>query len=340
MTKRQTVLAAAAQLAIAKDSSEKRGGDAGSQSNTALSVLTERQTLLSEIAGGRRRDAAHRLVEPEQCRMWRRHNRLYERLDERNCGDLIHGIGEEGQKFPAIVRKLKDDPEGYEYEVICGARRHFAVSYLRNVRNRTDILYLIEVRTLTDEEAFQLSDVENRERRDISDYERGLDYDSALAEFYDGNASAMAAKLGLARQTLNNYLYLARLPEPIIKAFADPLEIAVRHSAYLTPLVGDPAKKQRVLARAEEIAKEQENAISVGNAPAYDGATVFKMLREAGALKKPKPKSRNEKYVVRTKTGADMLQVEKTPKFVTLRIPRSSLQQKKELIDAIRKEIG
>lgn len=339
MARRQTVLAAAAQLALAGDGAG-QGRATSDGGNSALNALTDRQSLLSEIAAGRRRDASQRLVEPERCKMWHRHNRLYERLDERNCADLIHGIAEEGQKFPAIARKLKDDPDGFEYEIVSGARRHFAVFYLRNVRNRSDILYLIEVRSLTDEEAFQLSDVENRSRKDISDFERGRDYETALSEFYGGNINAMAAKLGFPRQTLGNYLYLARLPNEIVRAFPSPLEIAVRHAVVLTPMLGDPAKKNRLLSRAEEIAHEQENAFTIGGVPAFNGVEVFKMLRTAGEVRSTKPRRKTDRYLIKASDGEELLQVEKTPKFVTLRIPRTSLENRKELVEAIKKEIG
>ena len=34
---------------------------------------------------------------------------------------------------------------------------------------------------MSDEEAFRLADIENREREDISDYERAIDYGDAIA---------------------------------------------------------------------------------------------------------------------------------------------------------------
>jgi hypothetical protein len=61
-----------------------------------------------------------------------------------------------------------------EYEVICGARRHWTVAWLR-ANNYRQFRFLVEVRELSDEEAFRLSDIENRDREDISDYERAID---------------------------------------------------------------------------------------------------------------------------------------------------------------------
>ena len=89
----------------------------------------KRSNALSE--SGEREEKLLRWVEPERCAMWSRHNRAYDLLTEDNCRDLIDSIKAQGQQeFPAIVRRLPAG-QGAEYEVICGARRHFAVTWLR-----------------------------------------------------------------------------------------------------------------------------------------------------------------------------------------------------------------
>ena len=338
MAKRQSVLAAAAEMAKRPESLESDRLPAMNQ-NSATGVFAERQTLLNEIATGRRKDVAHRLIEPEKCRMWRRHNRIYDRLNEQNCADLVEQIGENGQKIPAIVRKLKDDPGGYEYEVICGARRHFAVSYLRNAKGRTDVHYLVEVRSLSDEEAFQLSDVENRSRKDISDYERGIDYHTALEEFYDGSVSTMADRIGIARQSLSHYLYLARFPEEVVRAYGDPTQISVRHGTILSPLLNDPKKGVAVREKAKQIAQEQARAESIGSTLAYDGAAVFKLLRDAGQLAAHQRRTTAQKVSVPAENGSELMSIERSKKFIKVRIPRAAAAKKKLIIDALRKHL-
>lgn len=337
MAKRQSILAAAAAKAKASEVVEASNVREG---NSASVILSSRETALSDIADGRRRNALQRLVEPEKCRMWRRHNRLYERLNEANCSDLIEQIGEKGQKIPAIARKLKDDTDGYEYEVICGARRHFAVSYLRNEKGREDVFYLIEVRSLSDEEAFQLSDVENRTRKDISDYERGLDYASALKEFYDDSVSEMASRIGIARQSLSNYLYLARLPKEVVDSYPDPTTIAVRHATVLIPLLNDPKKGPLVRTRACELSKEQARSKELGGAIAYDGSNVFRQLKIAAEEGARMKRRSVEKISIPASTGGELFAMEKSPRFVTIRIPKSNLNKKKELLDGIRKNLA
>jgi ParB-like chromosome segregation protein Spo0J len=79
-----------------------------------------------------------------------------------------------------------------DFEVICGARRHWTVSWLR-AHNYTDFRFLVEVRELTDEEAFRISDLENRAREDLSDIERARDYLKALGRHYGGSQKDMAS---------------------------------------------------------------------------------------------------------------------------------------------------
>jgi ParB/RepB/Spo0J family partition protein len=153
----------------------------------------KRSTSIGERMSGEMQEKTLYQVDPARCRMWARHNRDYALLTEDNCRDLIDGIKAQGQQeFPAIVRRVTG--EEHEFEVICGARRHFAVSWLR-ANNYPQFRYLIEVRDLTDEEAFRLADIENRDREDISDYERAVDYAEAIRLYYDGSQKAMAERL-------------------------------------------------------------------------------------------------------------------------------------------------
>jgi len=134
-----------------------------------------------------------RMVDPSSCKMWHRHNRAYADLTEKNCRHLISAMLEQGcQEFAAVVR-LSNDPN-YECEVICGARRHWAVSYL--IRNgHPGFLFQIDVRDLHDEKAFMLGHIENNERKDISDYERAEDFLYALDNYYK-TQKEMASALG------------------------------------------------------------------------------------------------------------------------------------------------
>jgi ParB family chromosome partitioning protein len=153
--------------------------------------------------------------------MWAGHNRDYALLNEERCADLIESIKAQGrQEIPAIVRRLSGD-DGFEFEVICGARRHWSISWLRS-HNYPDFKFLVDVREMGDEEAFRLADIENRARDDLTDLERARDYLRALTAYYDGRQKTMAERLKVSESWLTRYLDLARLPDELTTAFADP----------------------------------------------------------------------------------------------------------------------
>lgn len=261
---------------VLKDLSSQPAGD------KAGARFLKRSNALAD--SGEREEKVLRWVDPAICQMWVRHNRAYDLLSEENCRDLIDSLRSQGQQeFPAIVRKLPAG-QGAEYEVICGARRHFAVSWLR-ANNYPQFRYLIEVRDLTDEEAFRLADIENRDRADLSDYERARDYLQALDVYYGGKQKTMAARLEVSEAWLSRYLHLARLPQPVLDAFPGLTEIRELHARTLRPLLQDAPDK--VLAEAGRIAAEQARA-RVGQAAFVPVPKVLARLRTAALGEKPK----------------------------------------------------
>lgn len=243
----------------------------------------KRSNALSE--SGEREEKLLRWVEPERCAMWSRHNRAYDLLTEDNCRDLIDSIKAQGQQeFPAIVRRLPAG-QGAEYEVICGARRHFAITWLR-ANNYPQFRYLIEVRDLSDEEAFRLADIENRDRADLSDYERARDYQQALELYYGGKQKAMAARLEVSEAWLSRYLYLARLPAPVVQAWPQITDLKELHARSLRPLLNDA--EDRVLAEADAIAAGQASARS-GQGDFIPVPKVLARLKAAAYGVRPAP---------------------------------------------------
>ncbi|MGR3435715.1 MAG: ParB/RepB/Spo0J family partition protein [Shimia sp.] len=253
------------------------GGRAGAR-------FLSRQARVADRFSGDVEEKSLRWVDPAQCRMWDRHNRAYDLLTPENCRDLIDGIRAQGrQEFPAIVRATGD--AAAPYEVICGARRHFAVTWLR-ANNYPQFKYLVDIRDLTDEEAFRLADIENRDRQDISDYERAKDYAEAVRLYYGGKQRAMAERLEVSEAWLSRYLQLAKLPETVVKAYGDVREIKEIHARHLKPLLRDPESRALVLAEARVLGSHDHR---------MDGAQVLSRLRAAAAPKAaPAPAERYE----------------------------------------------
>jgi ParB family chromosome partitioning protein len=218
-------------------------------------------------------------VEPERCRMWDRHNRRYDLLNETRCADLIESFKAQGQQeFPAIVRRIHNDSD-HDYEIICGARRHWTVAWLRR-HNYRQFRFLVDVRDLTDEEAFRLSDIENRDREDISDYERAMDYADAVSRYYNGRQKDMAERLEVSETWLSRYLGLAKLPKGIVEAYADITDIKERHARDLNPLLSHPDRKKAILDEAKTIGKMQR-AAQQGQGGMLDGPAVIARLKAA-----------------------------------------------------------
>lgn len=250
------------------------------------SRFLKRSTAIADRLTGEREEKVLQWVDPDSCRMWERHNRDYALLNDRNCRDLIDGIRAQGrQEFPAIVRRLTG--EGPAYEVICGARRHFAVSWLR-ANNYLQFKYLVEVRDLTDEEAFRLSDIENRDRDDISDFERARDYAEAIRLYYGGKQRAMAARLEVSEGWLSRYLTLAKLPDEVVSAFASIRDLRELHARALKPLLANPKDREKILTEARSIASEQAQT-GEGQGAAIEPTQVVARLK--AAVRTPKPKS-------------------------------------------------
>lgn len=256
----------------------------------------KRSNTISDRLSGELEEKTLRWVDPSECRMWERHNRDYALLNEENCRDLIDGIRAQGrQEFAAVVRPI-DDPD-FKYEVICGARRHFAISWLR-ANNYTQFKYLVEPREMSDEEAFRLADIENREREDISDYERAIDYADAIARYYGGKQKAMAERLEVSQSWLSRYLALAALPDQIVGAFPTIRDLKERHARDLKPLLARPATAEPVLAQAVRIAAQQQSARN-GRGPFVDPADVVKQLRKSSEAPKVKPARKPDEMVYR-----------------------------------------
>lgn len=226
------------------------------KANPAEGIMASRSQTLARIATGKSVADRTEWVDPAKCRPWRMHNRDLDHLSEESCRDLIDSfLSAKKQRIPAIVRRLKDDPE-FDYEIIAGVRRWWTVKWLR-AHHHPEYEYLVTIQSVTDEEAFRVSDVENRSRKDISDWERAKEYTIALAEFYEGSQSQMADHLNLSKSWLSRLLDVARLPDVLVAAFSDTHDITVRIARDIKPLSGDAKTLAKMRDEAERIEEER-----------------------------------------------------------------------------------
>jgi ParB family chromosome partitioning protein len=296
-------------------SEETAAPDKKDKPHNVVDKRLEKMNKLAEEKSSRRGTPAtsviRRYVKPSMCRMWDQHNRRYDLLNEHRCMDLITDVRAKGQQLPAIVRELHDDSE-YIYEVVCGARRHWVAAFL-------GIDYFIEVRQMTDEEAFLLADSENRAREDISDYERGIDYSRALARYYK-SVRQMAAALDVSDTWLGKFLALAKLPDEILEAYPTLYDVKVEHARKLCKLVDDKDTHDAII--------EKAMALKGFGKP---GAVVF---RELCSVAKAPRSGRGGRLVEKTyqHNGKDAVVYKKTSRGgVQLTLHKSSGASKEDM---------
>ena len=245
-------------------------------------TLLARESALARIATGEVKQVTQLSLNPSRVRIWSGNARLLPSLNEETCGDLIDAIlAEGGQKVPAIVRRVEDDP-AFDYEVIAGARRHWAISWLR-ANNYPDMTFLAQVHSLDDESAFRLSDIENRARKDVSDFERARNYRDALEAHYGGRQNRMAERLKLSKGWLSKMLTVASLPDWVVEAFASPSDIQLKSCYGLAQQVAaaGPEKLAAMKIEAARLSTAQAER-RAGSRPGVAAAEVIPALARAG----------------------------------------------------------
>lgn len=250
------------------------------------STLLSRDNALAKIASGDVRQITQLMLDPVRVRVWSGNARHQAGLNEAKCRDLIDAIlSEGGQKVPAIVRRVEGDPN-FDYEVIAGTRRHWSISWLRK-NSWPDMMFLAQVHALDDESAFRIADVENRARRDVSDFERAKNYLGALAGYYGGKQKRMAERLRVSEGWLSKMLKVASLPDWAVRAFSGPGDIQLKTVYPLAQLI-DQLERQAnsgtmkaIKASAKRLETEQAERArqSLGGIAATD---VIKTLMAAG----------------------------------------------------------
>lgn len=294
------------------------------------SVMASRTHALARIAAGKVVTDRTEFVDPDRCRPWRLHNRDLDHLSEDSCRDLIDAfLSAKKQRIPAIVRRVRGEP-GIDYEIIAGVRRWWTVRWLRE-HHHPEFEYLVTVQQLTDEEAFRVSDIENRSRKDISDWERAREYLGALTEFYDGSQAQMAEHLKISKSWLSRMIDVARLPDEIVGAFADTHHVTVRIARDLKPLTADARTRKLMAAEAAEIVAQRE-----AGDPALTGVETAKRLIRATAAPSPKARKRLSSDV-NSAAGKPMLRIVRGERGggLTFKVLPKSGATKAELLDTI-----
>ena len=193
------------------------------------------------------------VMNPFDCRMWAGHGRLQELITEDSCKEEIESFLQHGQKQAVLGRPVRGDSR-YRVELIYGARRLFVAQHL-------NAGLLVEVREMDDREAFIEMDVENRLRKDLSPYERGMAYKDWLRHGFFQSQKDLATTLGVSTAHVSRLLRFAELPAVVMRAFGSQTSVREAWAIALADRCKDPQvrAKMTVVARALENGAEQRD---------------------------------------------------------------------------------
>jgi ParB family chromosome partitioning protein len=239
--------------------------------------------------------------------MWPLHDRFEGSINEKTCCAEIESFAKHGQHVPALGRELKGDPN-YDIELIYGARRLFVARHLNKP-------LAVEVRELTDREALIAMDIENRQRVDISPYERGMSYASWLRSVHFRTQDEIARALKMSSSKVSRLLKLARLPSVVVDAFRSPTEICEGWGLDLMDALNDAQRRPAVLSKARELRAMR---------PRRCGREVYRLLMTAPGLgEKLKQGARTE--VVKDRRGKTLFRVRQQTSSISIVVPNSRM---------------
>ncbi|MDP8247037.1 MAG: ParB/RepB/Spo0J family partition protein [Candidatus Tritonobacter lacicola] len=136
--------------------------------------------------------------------------------------ELVASISEKGVIQPIIVRR-----SGQGFDLIAGERRLRAAKMLGYGR------VPCVVRDATDEDAFEISLIENLQRQDLNPIEEANGY-KRLIEVFGLKQEEVGKKVGKDRATVANTLRLLKLPDDIKKALSSGVISAGHAKALLS----------------------------------------------------------------------------------------------------------
>ncbi len=192
---------------------------------------------------------------------------------------------------------------------------------------------------MTDEQAFRLSDIENRDREDISDFERAGDYKAAL-ELYYRSQKDMAERLQVSASWLSMYLDLAGLPKHVVSAYADIRDIRTQHARELKPHLKVKAAREAIEVVAKQISKEQQSRRTAKTAP-ITGQQVIARLKAASKAKPARRKSAANVAEYKSSFGKVMLKATAGGRAgLAVTVPPKSGASEREIVEAFKQALA
>jgi ParB family chromosome partitioning protein len=248
-------------------------------------------------------------VSPFRCRMWNGHDRLDGYIDEHSCRDEIKSVLKHGQRLPVLGRRIHNDIS-HDIELIYGARRLFIARHL-------NLPLLIELREIADRDAIIALDIENRQRKELSPYERGRAFSAWLQAGHFDSQEDLAHVLNISASQVSRLLKLAELPAAVVSAFADPTQICENWAPELIELWNNHESKNHIIKAARSVSRES---------PQPSAATIYKRLLAAGVGRDYSGSAAiNHDEVVTDDSGNPLFRVSTRTKDIALLLPAALL---------------
>jgi ParB family chromosome partitioning protein len=149
-------------------------------------------------------------------------NVLQPRKDFGDLTELSESIKEKGILEPVLVR-----PKDGQFEIVAGERRYRAAK-LAGLKELPCIEY-----DVPDNEALELSIIENIQRKDLDIYEQSYSLKS-LSEIYGYTHQEIAQKIGKSRVTVTELIRITDLPPNVIQQC---MELNIASKTFLLELV-------------------------------------------------------------------------------------------------------
>jgi|SRR5689334_18889277 len=164
------------------------------------------------------------------------------RLNETALDELASSIQASGVVQPVVLRAVANG----RFQIVAGERRWIAS------RRAGKVTIPAVVRQLSNEQAMEITIIENLQREDLNPVEQARAFERLSREF-NMTQEQIATRTGKDRASIANFIRLLKLPEPVQKAMEEGA-LSLGHGKVLLSLAGFPEHLERA---AREIIEKQ-----------------------------------------------------------------------------------
>jgi ParB family chromosome partitioning protein len=241
--------------------------------------------------------------------MWDLHPRIEPYITEESCRAEIDSFLRHGQLIPALGRTVSGD-QAHDIELVCGARRLFVARHLNKP-------LMVEIRSMTDQEAIIAMEIENQHRREVSPYERGLSYAHWLRAATFASQEELARALRVSPSQVSRLLKVSRLPSVIVGAFAKPADICEGWGLALFESWEDPTKREATARKARAIAALEQRP---------SARDVYQQLMSAPNNQGRSRASKRDE-IVRASDGRALFRVKRRASSIAMVLPNGAVSE-------------